>query len=78
MVIREAVGEDHVEESVGIYQEVLSTISTEPGIQETKLMIEDGGNLMVFITVWDTRESCLRYHSSKAYRQFMCAFGKPA
>lgn len=35
------------------------------------MLIEDGGNMLVVITGWETREACLKYHSSRAYRQFV-------
>jgi heme-degrading monooxygenase HmoA len=34
-------------------------------------MVEEGGNMAVSLTVWKTREDCLRYHSSRSYRQFV-------
>jgi heme-degrading monooxygenase HmoA len=34
-------------------------------------MIEDGGNMAVSLTVWKSRNDCLKYHSSRSYRQFV-------
>lgn len=34
---------------------------------------EDGGNMIVFETTWLSREACVRYHSSRHYRQLVAA-----
>jgi len=33
--------------------------------------VEDGGNMAVAFTFWKTKEDCLKYHSSRSYRQFV-------
>ena len=72
MVIGEAISEEQVQEFARIYgAEVLPTLKTEPGFQSSRLMIEDGGNMAVSLTVWKSRDDCLRYHSSGSYRQFI-------
>lgn len=72
MVIGEAISEAQVQEFARIYlAEVLPTLKQEPGFATSRLMIEDGGNMAVSLTVWKSRDECLRYHSSRSYRQFI-------
>ncbi len=72
MVIGEAISDEQVSEFARIYSvEVLPVLKTEPGFESSRLMIEDGGKMAVSLTVWQSRDDCLRYHSSKSYRQFV-------
>ena len=72
MVIGEALSEDQVDEFFRIYQaDVLPGLTTEPGFDSARLLVEEEGNMAVSLTVWRTREDCLRYHSSRSYRQFV-------
>jgi heme-degrading monooxygenase HmoA len=72
MVIGEAISDEQVREFAQVYAgEVLPVLKTEPGFQSSRLMIEDGGNMAVSLTVWKSRDDCLRYHSSSSYRQFV-------
>jgi heme-degrading monooxygenase HmoA len=72
MVIGEALSEEQVGEFSRIYHsEVLPDLAHEPGFQSGSLMVEEGGNMAVSLTIWRTREDCLRYHSSRSYRQFV-------
>ena len=34
-------------------------------------VIEEDGRMAISLTVWRTREDCLKYHSSRAYRRFV-------
>ena len=72
MVIGEALSEDQVNEFSRIYQaEVLPGLHNEDGFEEARLMVEEDGNMAVSLTIWKTRDDCLRYHSSRSYRQFV-------
>ena len=72
MVIGEALSEDQVREFIRIYaDEVLPELRKEEGFESALLMIEEEGRMAVSLTVWRTREDCLRYHSSRSYRQFV-------
>jgi len=72
MVIGEATSPDHVREFTHIYtNDVLPELGREPGFDSAHLMFEEGGNMAVSLTVWRTREHCLKYHSSRSYRQFV-------
>jgi heme-degrading monooxygenase HmoA len=72
MVIGQTISEDQVQEFARIYHsEVLPELSNEPGFESAGLMVEEGGTMAVSLTVWHSREECLRYHSSRAYRQFV-------
>jgi heme-degrading monooxygenase HmoA len=72
MVIGEAISDEQVREFARIYAaEVLPVLKTEPGFHLSRFMTEDGGNMAVSLTVWKSRDDCLRYHSSGSYRQFV-------
>ena len=72
MVIGEALSEEQVHEFSRIYQaEVLPALTQEEGFKTASLMVEEGGNMAVSLTLWNSREDCLRYHSSRSYRQFV-------
>ena len=72
MVIGEAISEEQVREFARIYaSDVLRDLKEESGFDSARLMIEDGGNMAVSLTIWQSREDCLRYHCSRAYRQFV-------
>jgi heme-degrading monooxygenase HmoA len=53
------------------HAEVLPRLQEAPGFRSASLMIEDGGRMAVSLTVWDSRDDCLTYHSSLAYREFV-------
>ena len=71
MVIGEAVSEDHLREFVEIARGEGPAMRQQPGLQRTDLMVEEDGRMAVLLTVWDSREYCLMYHSSRTYRQFV-------
>jgi len=72
MVIGETVSEDQVRQFSLIYaSEVLPDLAREPGFESARFLVEDGGNMAVAFTFWKTREDCLKYHSSRSYRQFV-------
>ena len=72
MVIGEALSEDQVVEFSRIYQtDVMPALVHESGFASAMLMVEEDGNMAVSLTLWRTREDCLRYHSSRSYRQFV-------
>ena len=72
MVIGEALSEEQVREFTRIYtSEVLPQLKDERGFETARLMVEEGGRMAVSLTVWKTRDDCLKYHSSRAYRQFV-------
>ena len=72
MVIGEAISDEQVQEFARIYaSEVLPQLKTESGFTSAQFMIEEGGRMAVSLTVWNTREDCFRYHSSRCYRQFV-------
>src|SRR5690349_2533772 len=72
MVIGEAISEDQVKEFARIYSnDVLPDLKLESGFDSARLMIEDGGTMAISLTLWKSRDDCLRYHSSRSYRQFI-------
>lgn len=72
MIIGEAMSEEQVREFMQIYShDVLPDLKREPGFDSARLMVEDGGNMAISLTLWKDRESCLRYHSSRSYRSFV-------
>ena len=72
MVIGEANNEEQVQEFARIYSaEVLPALEKETGFASARLMVEEDGRMAVSLTLWKTREDCVRYHCSRAYRQFV-------
>src|SRR5215475_14251795 len=72
MVSGEANSEEQVQEFVRIYtNEVLPELEKEPGFASARLMVEEDGRMAVSLTLWKTREDCVRYHCGRAYRQFV-------
>lgn len=72
MVIGEVVNNDQVREFARIYtSEVLPELQSAPGFESARLMVEEDGRMAVSLTVWKTRDECLKYHSSRSYRQFV-------
>ncbi len=72
MVIGEAVSRDQVQEFARIYiHEVLPKLRREPGLESARLMVEEDGRMAVSLTLWRTRDECLDYHCSRAYREFV-------
>jgi heme-degrading monooxygenase HmoA len=61
-----------IREFLSIYrEEIQPEIQKEPGFQRCEFLIEEGGGMILTLTVWATREDCIRYHTSRAYRQFV-------
>ena len=72
MVIGEAVSDDQLRQFSSIYKEEIEPeLKKEPGFVSTEFLLEDGGNMAVIVTAWESRERCLQYHSSRSYRQFV-------
>ena len=72
MVIGETINDDQVQEFARIYSsEVLPELTKAAGFESARLMVEEDGRMAVSLTVWKTRDDCLQYHSSRAYRQFV-------
>ena len=72
MVIGEAIHEDQISEFVRIYEsEVLPKLHGEPGFESANFMVEDGGRMAISLTLWQSQQDCLKYHSSMAYRQLV-------
>ena len=72
MVIGEANNEAQVQEFARIYtSEVLPELEKEAGFASALLMVEEDGRMAVSLTLWNTREDCVKYHCSRAYRQFV-------
>jgi quinol monooxygenase YgiN len=72
MVIGEAINLDQVRQFQSMFQEeIRAEILKEDGNLGADLMTEEGGSMLLIMTRWRDRESCLRYHSSRAYRQMV-------
>jgi heme-degrading monooxygenase HmoA len=53
------------------HSQILPKLREAPGFQSANLMVEDGGRMAISLTVWDSRDDCLKYHSSLAYREIV-------
>jgi heme-degrading monooxygenase HmoA len=72
MVIGEAISDDQVKKFAEIYgSDVVPELRNELGFLSAQFMVEEGGRMAISLTVWNTREDCFRYHSSRSYRQFV-------
>ena len=72
MVIGECFSGHQVGEFVRLFEEERSRLKEEPGaLNPAECLVEEGGSLVVIITYWDSRDSCLRYHASRSYRQLV-------
>src|SRR5262245_45215347 len=72
MVIGEANSDGQVQEFARVYaSEVLPGLTCEPGFASAHLMIEEDGHMAISLTLWKTRDDCIRYHCSRSYRQFV-------
>ena len=72
MVIGEASSENQIEEFARIYaSDVLPDLTHEPGFASAHLMVEEDGRMAISLTLWKTREDCIKYHCSRSYRQFV-------
>ena len=72
MVIGETNSEEQVQEFARIYtSEVLPQLQSEQGFADARFMVEEDGRMAVSLTVWKTREDCIKYHCSRSYRQFV-------
>jgi heme-degrading monooxygenase HmoA len=71
MVIGECLSETQLREFAKVYEnDVTPQLGKEPGYLGSQLL-EEGGCMVIALTKWTTREDCLRYHSSRNYRQFV-------
>ena len=72
MVIGQAISDEQVQEFAKTYaSEVLPQLEKEPGFDCARFLVEDGGTMAVSLTIWKSRNDCLKYHSSRSYRQFV-------
>jgi heme-degrading monooxygenase HmoA len=70
MIICEAAADDAVKEIVNLMQEHVRNLA---GMISHSILVEEGGLMVVLITDWPTRQDCLAYHASRAYRQVVAA-----
>ena len=71
MIIGETINDDQLQEFQNIFkEECVEILREELGFQRGDLAVEEGGRMVIIMTVWDTRDNCLKHHSSRAYRQF--------
>ena len=74
MVIGACLSEAQLREFSKVYEnDVTPQLGKEPGYVGSRLLVEEGGCMVIALTTWTTREDCLRYRSSRNYRQFVGA-----
>ncbi len=72
MYVRMVIGEAISDEQAKEFQRIVSEEDfSGQGYQGIQFLHEDGGNMLIVITSWTTRDDCLQYHSSRAYRRFV-------
>ena len=72
MVIGEVNSENQVQDFARIYMsEVLPELEHESGFASARFMVEEDGRMAISLTLWKTRDDCIKYHCSRSYRQFV-------
>lgn len=72
MVIGEAQNDEMVRQFEKLWNDDLqSELKANAGLESARLLIEEGGRMAVCLTIWTSRDACLKYHSSRSYRQFV-------
>lgn len=71
LVIGECIADAQVKDFDKILQDDLPELAQAPGFVSVSVDVEVGGAMVLIRTVWKTREDCIWYHSSRAYRQFV-------
>src|SRR6516162_417457 len=71
MVIVEAINDESVRHVRNFLDAHMADLNLEPGFISARRLREDGGNMVVFESSWFARDSCLRYHASRSYRQLV-------
>ena len=71
MVIGEVATDEAVGEFLNMWNDEAQHIQAERGFIEARLLTEEGGRMVVIETVFATRDDCLRYHCSRAYRRLI-------
>ena len=70
MIIGEAVSDVAMREIVNLMQEHLRDV---PGVNGHSILAEEGGLMVILITDWQSRQDCVAYHASRAYRQLVAS-----
>jgi quinol monooxygenase YgiN len=73
MTIMEALSDATVKQVCQHMDAYASTLVQEAGFLRSHRLSEEGGRMVVLETTWSTRESCVRHHASRAYRQLVAA-----
>ena len=71
MVIGEAMTDEAVAEFLNAWNDEAQHMQAEPGFIESRILTEEGGHMILIETTWETRDACLKYHGSRAYRQLV-------
>jgi heme-degrading monooxygenase HmoA len=70
LLVAEAISDDLLKEIVARMKEHIATIS---GLVGHSILAEEGGRMVILITDWPSRQDCVTYHCSRAYRQFVAS-----
>ena len=71
-LIGELTSEEELKEFGEIYEaEIMPALRIVPGFLQSELLIEEGGRMILVITLWKTRGDCLTFHSSRTHRQMI-------
>jgi hypothetical protein len=72
LIIGETISEAQIKELTTKAEDFFGHIDeTKIEQPEYSVMVEEGGNMVIIETKFTTREHCLRFHSSRAYRSFV-------
>ena len=71
MVIGECVSDEQVKQFVELFKDSQLELQKESSLRYSEVLMEEGGRMVIILTTWNTREACIQYHCSRAYRQFV-------
>ena len=71
MVIGEATTDAALAEFLNAWKDEAQHMQAEPSFIESRILTEEGGHMILIETTWETRDACLKYHCSRAYRQLV-------
>ena len=72
MHVRMVIGEVTSDRQVGEFKQIVKEHDFNgQGFQGVQQLEEENGRMVIVITSWTTREDCIRYHSSRSYRELV-------
>jgi heme-degrading monooxygenase HmoA len=71
MMIVEAIDDEGLLQVGRDLSDTTHDLSAEPGYERSEILTEDDGRMLVSLTIWQSREDALRFHSSRLNRRLV-------